>query len=108
MVLKNLCLRYAAVPYARTKSDAEARGLELLVDGGVALPQVNVRVAGEEADYVWGNRKEIIEIDGPQFHQFRDEDERKARVWNRAGYSVRRLPSDAVYSDPAALLRLAG
>jgi very-short-patch-repair endonuclease len=58
---------------------------------------VNVKIAGEEADLVWPKRKEILEIDGPQFHRFPEEDARKERLWRKAGYTVRRIGSDAVY-----------
>jgi very-short-patch-repair endonuclease len=68
---------------------------------------VNVRIAGEEADLVWPERRLIIEIDGPDFHQFRDEDMRKQGLWEKAGHRVRRIPSGAVYTDPARLLALA-
>jgi hypothetical protein len=61
LVLRELTQRYAAIPYARTRSDAEALG---------------------------------------------HEDERKAALWRRAGYDVRRISSDAVYNDPLELLRL--
>ena len=48
----------------------------------------------------------IIEIDGPQFHQFPDEDARKQARWEAAGFTVRRIPSDQVYNDPNRLLEL--
>jgi len=42
---------------------------------------------------------------GPgQFHQFADEDARKVAVWRAAGFTVRRVPSDAVYDAPTALI----
>jgi very-short-patch-repair endonuclease len=106
-LLKELATRYRAIPYKRCRSDAESLGLELMHDGRVAAPQVNVRVAGEEADLVWPARRLIIEIDGPQYHQFPEEDARKQALWERAGFEVRRIPSDAVYHDPARLLALA-
>jgi very-short-patch-repair endonuclease len=103
-LLKDLAHRYAPIPYARTRSDAEARALELLHDAGVEPPRVNIKIAGEEADLVWIDRKRIVEIDGPQYHQFRAEDERKAARWREAGFTVRRLPSGAVYDDPDRLI----
>ena len=106
-LLKDLAHRYAPIPYQRTRSDAEARALELLHDAGVELPHVNIKIADEEADLVWIERKVIVEIDGPQYHQFRTEDERKAARWRDAGFTVRRIPSDAVYDDPARLITLA-
>ena len=102
--LSALAERYGAIPYHRTRSDAEARALELLHDAKVPPPRVNVHVAGEEADLVWPERKLIVEIDGPQYHRFADEDARKQTVWEGAGYVVRRVPSDDVYDAPASFL----
>ena len=63
-------------------------------------------LGGAEADLVSVRRRLIIEIDGPNFHQFRDEDARKERTWDEAGYTIRRISSDAVYATPAELVRL--
>lgn len=106
-LLMDLARRYAPIPNHRTRSDAEARALELLHDAGVEPPCVNIKIAGEEAGLVWIERKPIVEIDGPQYHLFRAEDERKAERWRRAGFAVRRIPSDAIYDDPARLITLA-
>jgi hypothetical protein len=99
-LLAALARRYAKLPYGRTRSDAEALALELLHDAGVETPLVNARIAGEEADLAWPPSL-IVEIDGPQFHQFRDEDARKAARWREAGYDVRRVSSGLVYDAPA-------
>ncbi|MCW2968302.1 MAG: hypothetical protein JWM71_2074, partial [Solirubrobacteraceae bacterium] len=64
-------------------------------------------VAGVEADLVWRSRRLIIEIDGPQFHLFAGEDARKPAIWEAAGNTVHRLPSDDVYFHPRWLLALA-
>jgi hypothetical protein len=104
--LKRLNDRYAGLPYSRCRSDAEAKALETLHDAGVELPAVNERFAGEEADLTWPTRRLIIEIDGPQFHQIAAEDARKQALWEAAGYSVRRITSDAVYEAPERLVRL--
>jgi very-short-patch-repair endonuclease len=98
--LRSLATRYGHIPYRRTRSDAEALALEQVHDAGADPPLVNVRIAGEEADLVWPSRKLILEIDGPQFHRFPDEDARKEGRWREAGYRVRRIGSDAVYDDP--------
>jgi very-short-patch-repair endonuclease len=105
-LLRSLATRYAKLPYQRTRSDAEALALEILHDAGLPPPQVNMKVAGEEADLVWPERRLIVEIDGPQFHQFADEDARKKRAWRAAGYTVRRITSDAVYDRPGDLVAL--
>jgi hypothetical protein len=105
--LAQLAARYATLPYTRTRSNPEARALELLHDAGIEPPLVNVRINGEEADLVWRERELIIEIDGPDYHRFRDEDARKQAIWERAGFVVRRVPSDVPYDDPGRLVALA-
>jgi Protein of unknown function (DUF559) len=95
---------YATLPYDRTRSDPEALALEILHDAGIPQPRVNHKIAGEEADLSWPGL--IIELDGPQFHRFKAEDARKQRVWEAAGYVVRRMPTDDVYEDPARLVAL--
>jgi very-short-patch-repair endonuclease len=105
-VLWDLTERYSSLPYGRTRSNAEARALEILHDAGLEPPKVNVRIAREEADLAWPRRRVIIEIDGRQYHQFRDEDIRKQTLWERAGYTVRRISSDEVYANPDALIAL--
>jgi hypothetical protein len=104
--LAAMATRYATLPYHRTRSNPEARALEILHDAGAPPPLVNSRIAGEEADLAWPERRVIIEIDGPQYHRFRDEDARKAERWRDAGYTVRRLTSDAVYDAPDELVSL--
>jgi very-short-patch-repair endonuclease len=105
-VLGDLAARYATIPYHRTRSDAESLALEVLHEAGIDPPRPNMRIAGEEADLVWPKRRLIVEIDGPQYHQFADEDARKQRLWEKAGYIVRRISSAAVYDEPAALVAL--
>jgi hypothetical protein len=92
--LRELAERYKDLPIARARSDAESRALELLGPG----PSSNVRIGGEEADIVWPEQRLILEIDGPQYHQFPDEDARKEAAWRAAGYEVRRISSDDVFS----------
>jgi very-short-patch-repair endonuclease len=106
-VVGELASRYSSLPYKRTRSDAEGRALELLHDAGIQPPRVNTRIAREEADLAWPERRLIIEIDGPQYHCFPDEDARKQRAWEAAGYAVRRIGSDVVYDDPSRLVALA-
>ncbi|MBV9212547.1 MAG: hypothetical protein JOZ25_02765 [Actinobacteria bacterium] len=106
-VLDGFAVRYARIPYRRTRSDAEGRALEVLHDAGCPPPLVNSRIAGEEADIAWLDRRHIVEVDGPQYHRFAGEDARKAAVWRRAGFTVRRVPSDVVYEAPGELVAAA-
>ena len=104
--VRSLALMYSGLPYERTRSNAEALALEVLHDAGVEAPLVNTRVAGEEADLVWPRWRLIVEIDGPQYHRFRDEDARKEQAWVEAGCTVRRISSDDVYDAPERLVEL--
>ena len=99
--------RYAGLPLERARSGAEVRALEVLRDANRPLPRLNARIAGEEADLSWPAEKLVIEIDGGPFHLDVGEDARKQQNWERAGWTVRRIPSDDVYEQPERLLRLA-
>ncbi|HEY6636571.1 MAG TPA: DUF559 domain-containing protein [Solirubrobacterales bacterium] len=98
--------RYAGLPLERARSGAEIRALEVLRGANRPLPRLNARVAGEEADLSWPTKKLIIEIDGAPFHLDAGEDARKQDTWERAGWTVHRIPSDDVYERPERLLRL--
>jgi hypothetical protein len=99
--------RYAGLPLERARSGAEIRALEVLRGAGRPMPRLNFRIAGEEADLSWPPARLIIEIDGGPFHLDVGEDTRKQRAWERAGWTVRRIPSDEVYENPQRLLALA-
>ena len=99
--------RYAGLPLERARSGAEVRALEVLRDAGRRLPRLNARIGGEEADLSWPDERLIVEIDGDPFHLDAGEDARKEACWRAAGWTVRRLPADDVYENPARLLALA-
>ena len=99
--------RYSGLPLERARSGAEVRAMEILRDARRALPDLNRRIAGEEADLSWPRERVIIEIDGKPFHLDAGEDARKEARWRAAGWDVRRLFSDEVYERPDRLLALA-
>jgi very-short-patch-repair endonuclease len=103
--LTNQLERYREIE--RCRSDAEALAVVILADANLAAPQVNVRIAGEEADLSWPDRRLIVEIDGRAFHQDKLEDARKTAVWRAAGWHVERIPAQDVYDDPGRLTRAA-
>jgi len=105
--LGSVIARYSGLPLERARSGAEVRALEILRAAGRPLPDLNVKVAGVEADLTWPDVRLIIEIDGGPFHLDSGEDARKAAKWTRAGWRVLRLPSDDVYERPGRLLALA-
>jgi very-short-patch-repair endonuclease len=99
--------RYTGLPIERARSGAEVRAMEALRDARLRLPDLNARIAGEEADLSWRPERLIIEIDGAPFHLDRGEDARKQARWEAAGWIVRRLPSDDVHERPERLIALA-
>jgi hypothetical protein len=98
--------RYAGLPLERARSGAEIRAMEILREAGRPLPRLNFKVAGEEADLSWPESRLIVEIDGGPFHLDVGEDARKQAIWKAAGWTVRRLPADAVYDAPHRLVAL--
>lgn len=104
--LADLAARLECLAIGRTRSDAEARALEVLAAARLPLPAVNVRYAGEEADLSWPEHRRIVEIDGPQFHLDAAEDARKDHAWRSAGWTVDRISSNAVFAAPDRLVAL--
>jgi hypothetical protein len=98
--------RYTGLPLERARSGAEIRAIEILREAGRPLPDLNFRIAGEEADLSWPAERLIVEIDGGPFHLDVGEDERKETAWVAAGWTVRRIPSDDVDGHPHRLLAL--
>ena len=88
---------YENLPLSRTRSDAEGMALERFARAGQPIPEVNVKVGDYEADLVDRASGRIIEIDGPQFHLFPDEDAKREAEWASEGFRTIRRPSDAVY-----------
>jgi very-short-patch-repair endonuclease len=105
--LAEVVARYSGLPLERARSGAEVRAMEILRDARRRLPELNRRIAGEEADVSWRRERVIIEIDGGPFHLDVGEDARKQARWEAAGWRVRRISSDAVYEEPWRLLALA-
>jgi hypothetical protein len=99
--------RYTGLPVDRARSGAEVAALELLRDAARPMPELNRRVAGVEADLSWPSLRLIIEIDGGAFHLDVGEDARKTAIWERAGWTVERVPAQAVFDDPWHLLATA-
>ncbi len=105
--LRSEVLTLGGLRLERCRSDAEAFAVAVLHDAGVDAPDVNEPIAGHRADLSWPAHRLIVEIDGPSFHVLRDADVATMRLWEAAGYTVRRIPSDVLYAGPATLLRLA-
>jgi very-short-patch-repair endonuclease len=98
--LTRLLERYRDLQLHRCRSDAEAYAVELIAAARLPLPDINRRIAGEEADLSWPSRRLIVEIDGDQFHADKTEDARKTSIWTAAGYRVERVPAQTVFVSP--------
>jgi very-short-patch-repair endonuclease len=105
--LTNHLNRYETLELHRCRSDAEAAAAVVLADAKIAPPRINVRIAGEEADLSWADRRLIVEIDGGSYHQDKLEDARRTAAWRAAGWHVERVPAAAVYDSPQRLIRAA-
>lgn len=105
--LREVVGQYELLRVEATKSNAEAEAVVLLAVHGRPAPEVNVLIAGKEADLVWRDERLIIELDGPQWHLFAEIDRHKDAIWRAAGWRVERLPTDDVFHHPERLLALA-
>jgi very-short-patch-repair endonuclease len=103
--LTRAAARYRELQLHRCRSDAEAYAVELIAGAKLPLPNVNHRIAGEEADLSWPDRRLIVEIDGDRFHEDKAEDARKTRVWTAAGHRVERIRADAVFAEPMSFAK---
>ena len=94
-------------PTPRTRSNAELRFFRLCESAGLAMPEVNARVAGFEVDFLWRRERLIVELDGSSFHDRPGQGERDRRKdvsLSLAGYEVHRFGTDRVYAEPTVLL----
>jgi hypothetical protein len=105
--LAALAARYARLPIADALSDAEAHAVAFLAAAGRPIPALNARIAGHRADLSWEHVRHIVELDGPDFHQFPDHDLAIQAKWEAAGWTVDRLPTGDAYDRPDRLLAIA-
>jgi very-short-patch-repair endonuclease len=77
-----------------SRSEAERKMRRLVSRAELPSPQMNMRVAGVEVDFVWRKHRVIVEVDGFAYHSGRDayenDRDRDARVV-AAGYPVTRV-----------------
>jgi len=88
---------------ALTRSEAEERFLELIRAAGLDAPEVNVRVGSHMGDFLWRDRRVVVEIDGYRFHSSRKAFERDrlrdAQLAAR-GYRVMRITWRQLIEEP--------
>ena len=89
-----------------TRSEAERTLLELIRRAGLPEPETNARVAGYEVDFVWRERKLVVEVDGYAFHSMRssfERDRRRDATLVSKGWRVVRITWRQLTEEPVAV-----
>lgn len=90
----------------RTRSDLERYFLRLCRRYGLPMPEVNVEIDGMTVDFLWRDRRLIVETDSYATHggtiAFEDDRERDLRL-RRRGYSVHRFSERQLEIEPAVV-----
>ena len=90
----------------RTRSDVEARFLQICVDHGLPRPEVNHSVADSEVDFRWPRERLVVEVDGWAFHRDRVSfaaDRARDRRALVSGWRVARFTASEVQRTPKAI-----
>jgi hypothetical protein len=104
--LRAFAMEYAPLAADRARSDAEVLAAASIHGAYMTPPEINVKRAGLEADLSWPDHRLIIELDGPNFHQFASEDAKRDQHWRAAGWTVIRVSTDPVYDEPMKFLAI--
>ncbi|HUG40216.1 MAG TPA: type IV toxin-antitoxin system AbiEi family antitoxin domain-containing protein [Longimicrobiales bacterium] len=86
-----------------TRSEAEARFVAMVREGGLPLPETNVVVRGYEVDALWRAEGLAVEVDGHAFHGSRRSirnDHRRDADLLAAGIRVMRVTWDQIIDEP--------
>jgi len=87
-----------------TRSELEAMFLAICASQGLAPPAMNVRVEGQEVDFLWAGSRLVVETDGRRTHgtraAFERDRARDARL-TVAGYRVVRFTYRQVVHEPS-------
>jgi very-short-patch-repair endonuclease len=89
-----------------TQSEGERRMLKLIRAAGLPAPQTQVRIAGWPADFLWADRRLIVEVDGYPFHSGRkafERDRRRDQAHIAAGYTVIRVTWRQLTEEPLSV-----
>ena len=92
-----------------TRSEAERRLVDLVVEARLPAPALNVRVAGHEVDALWRAERLVVEVDGYAFHSGRaafERDRRRDGDLQSAGLRVTRLTWRQITDEPLGVVAL--
>lgn len=88
---------------AEARSILEALHLDVCLEFGFELPEVNTKVCGFEVDSVWPRRRLVVELDSYEFHRGRENFEKdiaRANELRTNGWSLLRFTWRMVTADP--------
>jgi hypothetical protein len=89
-------------------SPLEVDFLALCREAGLPQPSVNVLVGGRLVDFLWPDRRVIVETDGYRYHRDRpafERDHEATVALTAAGYTVHRATYRMLQRNPAPFLR---
>jgi very-short-patch-repair endonuclease len=90
-----------------TRSEAEERLLALTKEAGLPAPEVNAYVATHLVDFLWTDRRLVVEVDGYRFHSSRrafERDRRRDADLNAAGFRVIRITWRQLVEEPLGVI----
>jgi very-short-patch-repair endonuclease len=90
-----------------TRSEAEARLLQLIRGAGLPAPETNAHLLGYEVDFLWRSASLVVEVDGFAYHSTREAFERDRRRDARlqaAGFRIVRFTYRQIVADPDAVI----
>jgi very-short-patch-repair endonuclease len=90
-----------------TRSEAEERFLALTREADLPAPQVNARVGAHIVDFLWPDRRLVVEVDGYRFHASRtafERDRRRDADLNATGFRVLRITWRQLVEEPVAVI----
>jgi predicted transcriptional regulator of viral defense system len=89
---------------ALTKSELEELVLAICDDHGLERPAVNMEIAGLEVDFVFADRRLVVEADSWTYHRTRrafERDRERDAILARAGYRTLRFTHRQLTREPA-------
>lgn len=93
-------------PVDRTRSDLERDLLRLCRRNRIPAPHVNVRVGPHLVDFLWPDRRLVVETDGYRFHRGRvafEDDHARDLDLRALGYDVHRFTYRQIRDDPSRI-----
>ena len=99
--------RLIAAGPALTRSEAERRFLRLVRNAGLAEPQANVKLGDYEVDFLWADKRLVVEVDGFAAHHTRrafERDRDRDASLAAAGYAVVRVTWRQLIDRPQAVV----